>query len=344
MKSSVFPSDFQDVLKHRRFIYGFAALWILLYHLEAKIPSSGILRIPALIQSAGACGVEIFLIFAAIGSYRSLQNHPGVKDYYRKRLSRVWPISFLVTLVRMGVVGKCTPIEFLHGGILFIPFWAGWTASWFVAFILTAYLFYPLLFRLQKKRPGAIWLLFALSVIAAFVAEVKFSAPLGTERLRALVRIPVFLFGCGIAPFAERNASLPKRILPISAACAIPLLALWRIMYRFGFQHFFYAAAFLPTAVLMILLAAGAAEFMCARCRGLYRFFAFCGDISLEIYLLFTRIRYMIGEFGTPFAQDCIAALLTLALAPLLRAACTYLLSVFRSTPVPDADRNTKIR
>lgn len=80
---------FQDISAHRQFLYGISALWILFFHMNAELPMHGGFRILRLIQSAGNCGVEIFLLLTGYGLYASLNRNSNVLRFYRRRLARV---------------------------------------------------------------------------------------------------------------------------------------------------------------------------------------------------------------------------------------------------------------
>lgn len=56
-----------DVSRHRPVLYGFAALWIVFFHMECKVPAAGLLLPVSVFQSIGACGVEMFVLLTGPG-------------------------------------------------------------------------------------------------------------------------------------------------------------------------------------------------------------------------------------------------------------------------------------
>lgn len=347
------------VCRHRQLLYGFAALAIMIFHMEAQVETFGLPRgITAALtylKNLGCCGVEMFLLLSGFGLYRSLERNPSVRRFYLRRVLRVFVPAFIVGSIYFGLVERDLLDYF--AAITFLPcaFWKG--SFWFVGFILAMYLIYPLIYRLQRKFPCALWILFALSIAFTFASEYL---PIISEPafLRAMSRIPVFLLGCILAPRAVGDAPVPRWVLPASAASGIAILV---AMVVIGDTKRFYAMralAFIPMAIAGILLlthAAGALSRRGAVSRALYRFLALCGSVSLEIYLLYGRLRELFAAFGSyrqpvwgPVRLDLAAAFATLLLALVLRRLTELVIRSFREVRVPEADAacadNGKIR
>lgn len=195
-----------DVSRHRQVLYGFAALWIAFFHMQFKVPASGLLLPVSIFQRLGACGVEMFVLLTGPGLYRSMQRDPNALHFYRKRFARVFLPAVIVGLIYFG---------FLPGSLrswlarsLYFPYWLGVDTLWYVAFILTMYLLYPLVYYIQKKRPSVLWALILITAAGAFVASNVYTR-WTSICLRGVARFPVFLLSCALAPRLERDMSFP---------------------------------------------------------------------------------------------------------------------------------------
>ncbi len=137
--------------RHRALLYGFAAAWILLFHMHFQIPNH-----PALIplqwfKASGNAGVEMFLLLSGFGLYGSMSRDGSVLSFYRRRFSRVFLPSFIVVAVYYGLIATSSSSYVLKLTIL--PYWLGMRMFWYPPFILGMYLLYPLIFHLQKRCP-----------------------------------------------------------------------------------------------------------------------------------------------------------------------------------------------
>jgi len=109
--------------------------------------------------------------------------------------------------------------------------------------------------------------------------------------------------------------------------------------------YFMRTASYVCLAVVLILLITWLCERFCRgeAGRGAYRFFAFCGGCSLEIYLLFERVcrwmkqlpRYVSGELGL-LKLELLCLFITILLSWLLTRLCRSLIQAFKQIQVPD--------
>lgn len=322
MDRKIWSVRLSDISRHRSFLYGFAALWIMFLHLTWK-PDFMPLR---LIQSVGACGVEMFVLLTGFGLYRSLQRDGNWLRFYKKRFMRVFPEAVIVAMIynglepggALGYVGKIT----------FLPFWLGHSTMWFVAFILTMYLLYPVIYSLQKKSPKWIWLLFALSLIPAVLSCLIDNKWTDVCRI-AVVRIPVFLLSCIIAPLFEKDREIPPVLTLIALTATVLLFAFGR---SWPASYFVRTVAYTFLAVFLIISLTWVAARLatCAAGKAAYGFMTFCGGISLEIYLLYSRVFNLVGRAevyasgkATLGKHEIFSILLTFALAVLLQRIVT---------------------
>lgn len=329
-KLSLKPLHLQDVSAHRQFIYGVAALWILIYHMNSDIPSRSALGIFRLIQITGTCGVEVFLLLTGYGLYCALNRNPDVVRFYRRRLVRVL-LPALILFFGCDLI--VCPL--LYGYAItprFLLTWPWGGRMWYVSFILIMYLFYPLLHRWNRveNRRGW-WIAVLLFAAASFAFEFL---PLGfsKEFLRAFTRIPAFLLGCMLALPARENRAVPRRAEYVFTLVAIAGVAVWRQFKQMGQMYAMRMMAFFFLSAVVILLLTRIAQLLQRSGAGkkTYAAFFFCGSISLEIYLVFDRVRELL-EFVpvvTALASpvlDVLAALIAIPLAWLLRRLCLWI-------------------
>ena len=79
-------NDLNLLFKYRKFLMGFAALWILMTH-EWQIvtnETSFFFVTENFIKRIGFCGVDIFLLLSGMGLYYSLEKNPVSRFYYNR--------------------------------------------------------------------------------------------------------------------------------------------------------------------------------------------------------------------------------------------------------------------
>lgn len=336
-----FPDSFRKISKHRQFIYGFAALWIVFYHMNTKIPNRGAWIPLSFFQSTGACGVEVFLLLTGLGLYRSMKKDPRLGSFYGKRFVRVFLPSFIVMAV-YNVFLSHRLIGYL-GSITFFGQWLGVNTIWYVTFILTMYLFYPLIHRLIDKRKGVLCAGAVFFFALAFLLEGLPNGP-GNAVLRMVSSIPIFLVGCAAAPLFERNQPLSKWALICPVVIAVPLLCILKKMARKGYLYSFRALSYFFYAIVLVIVLSIIAELLSRRKMGrlVYRLFAFCGQISLEIYLLFSRVRELLSRLPGFNVHACgglkldiASAICALILAVALQSLVQAIVKAFGNVRVP---------
>lgn len=332
----------RDVSLHRSVIYGFSALWIVFHHMISKVPSGAIFEPFRWLKFNGAAGVDIFVILSALGAYHSLERNPDVRGFYRRRFLRVVPCAFIISVIAYGLAGWVDPKEFL-GAITFFPYWIGFDALWYVPFILTLYLIYPLFYRLQKKCPAALWAILAVTtVLSAYCCYIL--TPNDGHWLPPIMRLPLFTLGCILAPWADRGGRIPRWTAPASLA----LYILIAYVYPRGIANSFpRSVSYIFLAVFLIIALTWLARLFtrCAPGRFLYRCLALCGGVSLEIYLIYSRLLYFMekypdyrsGRIGS-LKLEAVTILLTLILSLLLNRFCIWLTAEFTKIPASSGD------
>lgn len=320
--------------RHRALLYGFAAAWILLFHMHFQLPNH-----PALIplqwfKASGNAGVEMFLLLSGFGLYGSMSRDGSVLSFYRRRFSRVFLPSFIVVAVYYGLIATSSSSYVLKLTIL--PYWLGMRMFWYPPFILGMYLLYPLIFLLQKRCPKAVAALWILSYALPVVIRAALPG-YANHAERVWTRIPAFLLGCVLAPKVEKDEKVSMLwLLPLAAAyVGLMLTGRWPLT-RYALTGLAGFTILLVTRVAPWFTRGGYR-------RIVYRCLAFLGGISLEAYLVQLRIDsalgslpvYAGGENGL-VKRDLFALILTILLSVALQKFCDLLRRQFARTKVPE--------
>ncbi|MGM9614972.1 MAG: acyltransferase [Oscillospiraceae bacterium] len=311
---------FSSMNRYRTELMGFAAIWIALLHSYAEGPLQGV-SIPVIssLMNRGNLGVEIFLILSGIGLYYSMSKDSRALPFYKKRLSRVvmpWLIvSAPYWLIRAHITNHMTVKWLLLNWTGLSFFLDGTTTVWYVVFILVMYLVYPLVFRLQKKKPELV-LLLAVLVVMANMLLFLLSSGIYKRYEIALTRIPVFLMGSylgGILSDRDNKSNQKRLYLVMTYAVAAAVIFLLRGTIRAGHPSLsvmFYRYGGAGIAMLVMLVLCCLFErFNGSRLRSILAFF---GTMSLEFYLVNVFVRNLtlsteLIHYG-PGVLSCLAA------------------------------------
>lgn len=144
-------NDLSLLFKYRKFLMGFAALWILMTH-EWQIvtnETSFFFVTENFIKRIGFCGVDIFLLLSGMGLYYSLEKNPVSRFYYNRLKRVIFPFIIMASIVSQ--IDHWTN-EFYFNIITGISFYKTniYLFLWFVPAVITLYLFTPV-FTYGKK-------------------------------------------------------------------------------------------------------------------------------------------------------------------------------------------------
>lgn len=199
-------SDFGLLLKYRKVLIGFAALWILVNHEWSPILTIDRLRkVEDFIKAIGFCGVDIFFFLSAVGVYYSIQKHSLFRFYYR-RIRRLI-IPFLATAGLYAVTRGDWTVELFLRNISGINFFTEniYSYLWFVPAIVVFYLFFPLYYRLFSRSQNKF--VFTLCVFMIWMVCTLAARNSMREDLFGFTnRIPVFCTGC-LAGYLSQHSS-----------------------------------------------------------------------------------------------------------------------------------------
>ena len=137
-------NDLSLLFKYRKFLMGFAALWILMTH-EWQIvtnETSFFFVTENFIKRIGFCGVDIFLLLSGMGLYYSLEKNSVSRFYYNRLKSYLSIYNYGRSIVSQ--IDHWTN-EFYFNVITGIGFYKTYIYLflWFVPAVITLYLFTP---------------------------------------------------------------------------------------------------------------------------------------------------------------------------------------------------------
>ena len=268
---------------------GFSIIWIMLFHCYLVgfhffegIPGLTWLRI---FISFGNLGCEVFIILSAIGLCFSLSRKQSIKDFYKKRFSRllipVWIICgpfWIWQLINHIITGP----ELVLSLFSLRFFYDGNQQIWFVSLIAVCYLLSPLLYRLinsKKDYSAYVTLILLIITIALIFLCVKVFPGFYNKTEIALNRIPAFIVGIYLYQKVEKKDSGSLIFIPLFFSMLIGFDILnTRILQGMSSRLFSLIPAlgvlFIVTLLLDIL-----------RSPLIMNVLGFFGSISLECYL-----------------------------------------------------------
>lgn len=288
----------QDLLVYRNEVFGFAAIWIVLFHVygTVRIGSFPGSYLAANLLVMGNSGVDIFLMLSAIGLYAAMEKNRPLSVFYRNRVIRVVIPYLLVAVPYFAWYDLLWARDGLWQFVANVSSLNFWLRDdfpvWYVSYIMVMYAVYPLLYWLDRKSGHiSTVVLIAASVLLEYVCW-KTGSPIYANSEKALSRMPVFLSGILLAPHILHCGE--KKIHPGWAAAAFLAWAgmFWFIAriwphliirrYLYGFMSlcflvvFSFARKYLP-------------------CKPLNGILARVGGISLEVYVVHVLLLRIVG-------------------------------------------------
>lgn len=320
--------DLESINKHRLYIFGLATLWIALFHsyyldlssysalsfMNIGVTLEGIKRL-------GSGGVDIFLVLSGIGLYYSFSKTPKVLTFYRKRLVRIIPSSFIVALA-IAIIGGVSGVFAFIAKVTFLEFYLIRNADirlWYISSILLLYLLFPLFFKIYTKMKylGAL-LIILVSVIITLVLFVLDKEAFNRLEIM-LTRVPVFICGMVLGSIMKKGlkiSNVKALVICLFGTVYFLVMMLLAIMipekYEF-LRHYLY----LPMAVSMVII------FAYIRSRisltVLTKPIELLGKFSLEIYLIHQYLYESLDKvFKSIYENQLLYSLVIFAIALVL--------------------------
>ena len=268
----------------------------------------------------GSSGVEIFVILSGVGLCFSMHKNNDILGFYKKRLIRILPGYILcgaaLCIIRDLIIGNGTVSDALKG-FFFITFIdKGVRTVWFIFFIVTMYLVYPMLFSIfkyadgkekskrEKKKKTVIAVMIITSAYLLLLIIKKKHPEFYHNTEIALTRVPIFIYGAylGEKVYRKKMISFWDCLIPVIGVILKTIQSADRADghtdKKWWFDGrlivFLYSVAImLILAMILDMLRAGGHLRLI---RGLLRVI---GKYSLEIYLTHVVIRaLMLKKWG----------------------------------------------
>ena len=301
----------------RNAIYGFAALWIVIFHgeilanIRAEFDPS--IRLITDTIDMGNIGVDVFVFLSGIGLYFSYSKKPKLGTFYYKRFVRVYIPYLIMTLpyiIYFYVVGEMD-LSLMIRTILTLNTWTGEIDPvdfWYVSAILVFYLLYPLIFRLvfREKKAGKLsqekaefWRMITLVLMMLAVSVIFYytSADIYNMYSRMLSRFATFIVGAYAGKLVKEKKPFHEGFLIASIVILAGAYPLYECDILPGVWARFYGSL---TGIALVFLLSQ--FFLLVSEWKIDRFFAFFGTFSLEIYVLSIIARRI--YYYTPWYTD----------------------------------------
>lgn len=297
--------DLSLINKYRKIIMGFAILWVMFLHCYADLMEELHVPVIAFIFAQGNLGVELFLFLSGIGLYYSMSKDSAPLPFYWRRIKRVvlpWLIMSCPYWVLKTLIVDHEGIGAFLLNLTGLSFWMdGITTVWYVAFILTMYFIYPLIFNIQSKKSSYLLVLTG-AVFAVNLLMLLFCPDYYAKTEIAFTRIPIFLLGSYTGEILKKKSWDKTKQTGFLLYTAVMLS-----FYILGVLSYNYGLKLLPgdfdkmilrfggQSVTFLLIAGICLLSEKLPCVPIQKAFSFLGEITLEAYLL----HVFLGNIGS---------------------------------------------
>ena len=296
--------ELNKVLQHRTSIYGFLAIWIILFHISSRVDVPGNPRvITPLIEMGNIC-VDVFLFISGYCVCQSYEKTRNIWSYFKKRINRII-IPYIVFGVPLYLWKNFVEthgvfsIKAFIGDIVTYNFWIhGMQTTWFVCAILLFYMITPFLFLIIKNgKKTSVCLIVTIFImnILAFIIW-----PLYRKSSICWTRLPVYVLGmityCYLPASNMKNESLICKIL-ITITFLLMVIFPFREIYtsQIGSAYeFMFLGYILLIPGLCIILGE---VFDNNHIKG-YQLFVELGKLSLELYIIHVFLLRIFDYFS----------------------------------------------
>lgn len=259
---NISKNGFLLLSKYRTAIMGFAALWILFFHVwQPLIPvsSNRFLNLFVLFEhfstNFGYSGVDIFFMLSGAGLTYAIKKE-SIPVFYARRLLKVLP-PFLLLAVLRSVFQNWTILDFVCN-VSGYSFYAVhiFTFLWFVTAIITLYFFFPLYYRIFSKAKNK--LIFTCCVILVWMLITFLVRNIMRSDLFAFTnRIPIFVVGIYVGYVSQNYKEIVfKKWVYLLLLIVLSLGLYLAYLYNYTSFHIFVTQGntFLPPFLIAISL------------------------------------------------------------------------------------------
>lgn len=253
---------------------GWGIIFVVVFHF-----SCWCIELP--IADKGFIGVDIFLFLSGYGLYFSYSQKRNLKEYYKKRLKRIYPMFVLMNIVFVlfSMFVEHVPLS-LSDIVLKLTTLAFWLpevspADWYLNSLFFFYLITPMLVVLIERCSRVVYLI-VLAIICVMVWNSHYSL-MGNDLGYFVSRIPIFVLGIW---FACRELTKKEWL---------SLVVVWILIFVI-FRKICYSLAYSVTALpVMMLLSAKDVPLISGGVKTI-------GIYSLEIYVANVFVKLCISD------------------------------------------------
>ena len=298
------------VLKHRAEIYGFLALWIMVFHLDSVgIPLPDIPLLTNFIR-IGNAGVDVFFFLSGYCLYLSLSRNSNVGYFFRKRFKRVVLVYLVVAIpffiYKMAFETRTNVVLNFFFDLSGLSFWYRHCLNvWFVHAIIVFYLFTIPFFHIIRKGVGYSIALLLFLYLLNFIGH--FYIPLYNDAAIAYSRLPAYVCGMFLADIYSRyhineQSSRYKKFIKYASIILVIYLIVFLftdmrmiILDKFGSMYLWLSFITIIFPVLSLCLILFKA--ICTN-KGVSSFLKKIGALSLEVYMIHILILHIFNFQG----------------------------------------------
>lgn len=292
----------QLILTYRTQIMCFAAIWIMLVHCFALLPQFYILKYIKPLICYGYGGVDIFLFISGLGIALSLQKPQTAYTFFKKRVSKIFPIFFIVVTVYSILMTSQLLDWFYQVSTLsmWLPLFGIDVINvfWYVGAAFTFYAISWICYKYFVKYPLLVTIgLSSIGLIIFYTFHVD------TLRL-FLMRFPIYFAGMYASRLCNRNFN-PIYLIALSVV-AYGVLGICssllggEIISRYGINF-----------LMLALIAPGLSILIASICNFLNRYsvarpiissLGYIGTMSLEIYLVHWGLICIMKKYSLEYS------------------------------------------
>lgn len=272
---------------YRAEFMGIAAVMIILCH-----AASNLVLLPPPIQkilNIGNYGVDIFMFMSGLGMFYSLQNNIGsIKDWYKKRLIRIFIPYFIATFVYCMIRMYFSNFSFMDTilSLSTIDYWLYHRGAWFVAAIIPLYFITPFLSKFIETKKNKFFSVIVIVSLLIILSKVDFFRNEICENIQfVLGRVPMFVMGYYMARHIKNGETLKALHVIIISLISVSLFFFFNI----------YTALTIPILFVLAYLI----QYL-HRLSLIDKIMIFMGKISLESYLtnIYLPNIFRLFDFG----------------------------------------------
>lgn len=279
----------KNIKESRNMVMGIAMLMIIIFHTTNQLP-----HILDVLKNFGDFGVNLFLALSGFSMYFAWTKNPDTKVFYWNRYMRIgityFPVAICWCLLSY-LLHECSLTEAILK-ILTLQFWInGNLLHWFISCIFVLYLITPLWMKLDKKNSKLCMILTITMCIILCVLQYVYPVFYRVECF--MHRVPAYFLGLYLGKMSWEGKECDKKckvLVWVSFFISILLLVYMRFdPFNYTWKYIYYLLMTVPALFFISILC------VYVKGKGHYKFLAFCGTLTLEMYLFQQKIL-KIGE------------------------------------------------